>query len=171
MKWCLYLSMLVKYHQGYMFHTRSERIKDIYSCPIYIWLSQYSLNRTGLCCLVTFQTHMKPLYEWICKGFLYQTQFPCVNRKRIYLVTRLPGTEWFGRQSSFTAGFYSLLFYILDGVRQRLILGLRKKKDNKATEDGRDPIDDPWYIFKVCLEDHKQRRQGWPNTSKNSNDS
>lgn len=65
-----------------------------------------------------------------------------------------------GRHSCFTAKFYSLLFYILDGVGQRLILGLRKKKDNKATEDGKDPIDDPWYVVKVCLEDHKQRRQG-----------
>jgi hypothetical protein len=31
----------------------------------------------------------------------------------------------------------------LDGVRQRLIPGFRKEKDNKAREDGKNSIDDP----------------------------
>ena len=38
---------------------------------------------------------------------------------------------------------YSLLFHILDGVRQRLVPGFRKEWNNKASEDGADSIDDP----------------------------
>lgn len=46
--------------------------------------------------------------------------------------------------------FYSLIFYILDGVRQRLVPGFWKEKDNKASKDGTDSIDDPGQGFRIC---------------------
>lgn len=44
---------------------------------------------------------------------------------------------------------YSLFFHILDGVRKRLIPGLRKEEDNKTSEDGEVSIGDPGQVGSV----------------------
>lgn len=44
---------------------------------------------------------------------------------------------------------YSLLFHILDEVRQRLIPGFRKEENSKAREDGEDAIQDPGQVGRI----------------------
>ena len=44
---------------------------------------------------------------------------------------------------------YSLLFHILDEVRQRLIPGFRKEENNKTREDGEDSLHDQGQVGRI----------------------